>query len=423
MAVSLKTQSQSRGQYSLHAKCRYCGNAWFPFGEKTFDPPVDAMVKCTKCKLKQHIHWIGAVATISPSSAPPVFPSLKPIAFEQKKAVKPEIPDTSPPVAPLIRRNAPEIEPLPELKEKPEPKQEARPIFKSHMLQTGGSKQEVRPVFKASTRLQGKPFAKSEPPVQSRPEIKPAAPAPVREIKIEDEPAPSPVREVKIDEPEPRESRRFEDHAFERHEVEVEPEPRAEPERKQEEVFRAPKPEPEPLPKIEIRPEPEAKSEIEHEVKEPVTEKPQEKPEPRSMFKPQSSFRPETGGGMGSVFKSKLRRDLKQESRPPVKIPEAMAESAPERELSPEVELEPKRPERHPSRPRSRRESLFPQKKSEVEVRESPLEDEPELEKVPEKKVVEAEPKPAFSSGWPSRKKPKRKLSEDPSDVEDSSEV
>lgn len=396
----------------MRAKCRYCGNAWFPFSERAYNPPVDAAVKCPKCKSKQHLHWIGSAAPISPATGPTVFSNLNGVDFEQKKVTLPKIesPEENVQVIPSTK-NAPDIAPLPELKEKSQPKQEVRPIFKSRMS-APSAKPDLRPIFKASTRLQSKPLAKSEPPSQPRPEFKPAAPAPIREIKIEDE---SEVGQ------EPKESKPFEIHETESHELKVEPElgPKAEPEPKQEErpVIRASsteKLEPEALPLAEIKQE--AK------VEEQPAEKPIAKPEPRSMFK-SSSFKSTIGSSPRPLFKSHLRRELNHESRPPVEIPEVKMkpEAA---EQSPKIEPEPKREARveRINRLHSRRESLFPQKKAEVEVRESPLDGEPELEKVPEKKS-EASEKPVFSSAWASRKKPGKKLSENPDELEDSDQV
>lgn len=389
----------------MHAKCRYCGNSWFPFSEKAYNPPVDAAVKCPKCKSKQHLHWIESAAPISRATGPTVFPSLTGVDFEQKKVTLPKIenPETNVPST----KNAPDIAPLPELKEKSQPKQEARPIFKARMS-APAAKPDLRPIFKASTRIQSKTLAKPEPLSQPRPEFKPASPAPIREIKIEDEPEAG---------QEPKESKPFEIHETERHELKVEPElgPKAEPEPKQEErsMFKASSPEklePEVLPLAEIKPE--AK----------VEEQPAEKSEPRSMFK-SSSFKSTVGSSPRPLFKSHLRRELNHESRPPVEIPEVKMKP----EQSPKIESEPKREVRAErlNRLHSRRESLFPAKKAEVEVRESPLDDEPELEKVPEKKEKSeaSEQKPAFSSAWLSRKKPGRKLSENPDELEDSDQA
>ncbi|MGI0085504.1 MAG: hypothetical protein ACREBQ_10520, partial [Nitrososphaerales archaeon] len=333
---------------------------------------------------------------------------------------------SSTPIAPQIKQNTADIAPLPELKEKSEPKQDIRPIFKARMIQPVTGKNELRPVFKASTRLQSRPITKSEPLVQPKPEIKPAAPAPVREIKIEDEPPSAPIVEVKVVQPEvqvkiiqpevkPLESKPFEIHEVELHEAKV---PRAEPELEHEQkpVLRAASPEPEASRGPEIQPEAIPKVEIGTQIKESEVNAPQSKPEPRSMFKKsQSLFKSEISASPSPLFKSKIKRDLKHESRPPVDIPETRAE--PEPNEKPVLEAEPEkeiRPERHPARSRTRRE-LFPPRKSEVEVRESPLEDEPELEKVPE-----PEPKPDLPSGLPARKKTRRKLSEVPGELEDS---
>ena len=76
-----------------------------------------------------------------------------------------------------------------------------------------------------------------------------------------------------------------------------------------------------------------------------------------------------------------------------------------------------------PTRSRSRKESMLQPRKAELEVRQSPLDDEPELETVPETHgkaaAPESEPKPVFPSGWPTKKKPRKKLSEEPANIGD----
>ncbi len=401
---------------------------------------MEAAVKCPKCKSKQHLHWISRVATPTAPATKSLFPSLKSVDFEKKsKIVIPNAENTSsPPSAPIANETnheAPEIAPLPEIKENTEPKRETRPIFKAQTSFAASLKQDSRPIFRAS-RLQPKPVAKTESPVEAKPSIKPPIPAPITEIKIDDEEEKVAVRESHAPAPE-----------TDRHEVKVEihSPPKLEPEPKIEErpLFKAPiqetpMPEPEPATQQEVKAEPEVK----------VEERPVEKPAPkaRSMFRSDSPFKSSAGSSPRPLFKSQLKRDLKQ-SKPPIEIPEVKIEPeeakiAAEPALESEqakvvtegeqegaksaVEIEPqpvKERAQRPTRSRSRKESMLQPRKAELEVRQSPLDDESEPQKVSETHgniaPPDNEPKPVFPSSSPTRKKSRKKLAEEPTDIED----
>jgi hypothetical protein len=465
MSTSLKPQLQTKGQSNLHAKCRYCGNAWFPFPDKVLRPPVEAAVKCPKCKSKQHLHWISSIALPASQSSSSLFPSLKSVDFEKKKVPIPHAESTTPapnvPITVETKHGAPEVEPLPEIKENEAPaKQEARPVFKASLFNSS-LKRDSKPIFKAS-RLQNKPVVKTEAPPpaeepaleqaqpvresppEQKPNIKPLVPAPVTEIKIESEPKENlPAREtheateeIKVEirsppkiEPKPK----IEEKAslFKPYVPEVaEPEqPEAEPE------VRTVKNPPEKLePAATQAPQKEEKTEEEPKTAS-LPEKPQPVAERKSMFR--SSSLKATSGPTRPLFKSHFKRD----SKPPIEIPEVRGEPGepipvpiPEPQVAPEEakaveEEESPREVRAEKRPRSRskRESMLQPRKAELEVRQSPLDDEPEIqstpkptaEPAPETAAQESEPKPA-PSGLFGKRKSKKKISEDPAEPEES---
>lgn len=420
MSVSLKTQIQSRGQYELHAKCRYCGNAWYPFADKALDPPVEATVKCPKCKEKQHLHWLGRLS--SASTQPVAFPNLKGVVEQKREDQKVEIPLLT------QTRTAPENAPSPEIKVIQDAKKpDLRPVFKSKLNPSN------KPPFRASTKLQGKPFARSEP-ASPKPESRPDAPAPVREIKIEGDSKllpgqdtqheKEPIIEIRRDfGPKPEEKSQAQNLvqrpeqvvetkivetrqivetktvvnapiSQDRRVIELEPIATAKLESKEPEVIQA----------YETTEEPKSLFKSDVRVSQAPTE-PGEKAKPTfksSLLKPVQQPK--------SMFRSQLKTDSKEAEIPT--IPEI---PRPEEPATPKNLAEPKKP-----RSRGKRE-LFPQKKQEVEIRESPLEEDPPPAQAQEVKNVTqspGEPKEVLSSGWPSKKKIRKKVVEETPDLE-----
>ncbi|HKW05593.1 MAG TPA: hypothetical protein VJN71_09870 [Nitrososphaerales archaeon] len=419
MSVSLKTQIQSRGQYELHAKCRYCGNAWYPLADKALDPPVEATVKCPKCKEKQHLHWLGRMSSAPTQTV--AFPSPKGVVEQKREAQKVEFPLLT------QTRTSSENLPAPENKVIQDAKKpDLRPVFKSKLNPSN------KPPFRASTKFQGKPFARSEP-ASPKPESRPEAPAPVREIKIEGDsklspgqdsqqdkepiieikrdfgtkPEEKPVAQTLVQAPEQIvetkivETRQIVETktvvnapiSQERRVIELEPIAAAKLESKETDV----------IPARETTPEPKSLFKSEVPVSQAPTE-PAEKSKPTFKSSLLKSAQP------NSMFRSQMKPDSKEAGIPT--IPEI---PRPEEPASTKNLAEPKKP-----RSRGKRE-LFPQKKQEVEVRESPLEEEPSQSQAQEVTNITqspGEPKEVLSSGWPSKKKIRKKVVEETTDLE-----